>query len=252
MGLCGQLSWSPLWCFITTCHGSPAAGGIHSSPPPVLQSWPPLSKVLSGLSWLSRVRLPRLRVLPPYRRGPCEDGVPLQEDGMQVSAASAVRPKGSWPRRPPRTPGKPLPRTPALSPLSEFHNPAGLAGKGGSGSCRFICTWIIGHWDFVRAVRHPNCPGASGFGAGETRGGGWGGGGAKATCGASHADGAINLGHFLHLLLLRQCFPEGSALPLSRGVLFWSPRWTSVAAPGPMGRSLNRSSQIFLLETSKA
>lgn len=175
MGLCGQLSWSPLWCFITTCHGSPAAGGIHSSPPPVLQSWPPLSKVLSGLSWLSRVRLPRLRVLPPYRRGPCEDGVPLQEDGMQVSAASAVRPKGSWPRRPPRTPGKPLPRTPALSPLSEFHNPAGLAGKGGSGSCRFICTWIIGHWDFVRAVRHPNCPGASGFGAGETRGGGWGG-----------------------------------------------------------------------------
>lgn len=102
---------------------------------------------------------------------------------MQLLAGSAAKPKGSRPRKLLQTPGKRLPRTPALSPLSfspglapEFHSPDGLAGKGGSGSCRFICTWIIEHWDFVRAVGHPNCPGASGFRAGEM----WSGGGGAA------------------------------------------------------------------------
>lgn len=59
-----------------------------------------------------------------------------------------------------------------------------------SGSCRFICTWIIEQQDFVRTVGHPNCPRALGFRARETRSRR---GGSKVTCGAFHTDRVINL-----------------------------------------------------------
>lgn len=58
----------------------------------------------------------------------------------------------------------------------------------------------------------------------------------KPTCAASHADGAINLDHFLHLLLICQCFPEGPALPLSWGVCFLELMGDLRGRSGPHGQ----------------
>lgn len=73
--------------------------------------------------------------------------------------------------RTPQTPGKPWPSCLPLllSPGAalEFHNPDGLAGNLGLEDSFVLGSWNIG--DFIRAVGHPKCPGASGLRARETR-----------------------------------------------------------------------------------
>lgn len=124
---------------------------------------------------------------------------------------------------------KPLAQASCPTLLSLFPGPGPgvsqprfICGEEESGSCRFICTWIIKHQDFIRAVGHSNCPGVWNLRVRETqsRVGGCQGHMWSISCRWGHKSGQRR--HFLHLLFLHQCLWERSALPLSWGYILWS------------------------------